>query len=146
MVANKQSQLANLPHVANGTFRKFASNIASILGSSWSFAVAFFIIIGWILTGPLFDYSDTWQLVINTATSVITFLMVFIIQNTQNRDTKAIQLKLDELLVGVKGARTGLVGLEELSDAQIEQLHAEFQALHDKHVMEGKNVKKDNQV
>src|SRR5947199_8295095 len=97
----------------NEDFRKFSTNIASILCSTWSFAVAIVIVIAWVLTGPLFNYSDTWQLVINTATSVVTFLMVFIIQNTQNRDTKAIQLKLDELLVGVKGARTGLVGLEE---------------------------------
>lgn len=150
MVANKRSQLTELPHDANEAFRKFSTNIASVLGSSWAFAVAFVIIISWIFTGPLFDYSDTWQLVINTATSVVTFLMVFIIQNTQNRDTKAIQLKLDELLVGVKDARTGLVGLEDLSDAQIEQLHAEFQVLHEKHrkqVLQDKNIenlKKDS--
>lgn len=78
----------------------------------------------------MFHYSDTWQLVINTGTTIITFLMVFLIQNTQNRDAKAIHLKLDELIKGVKGARTGLVNLEELSDNDLERLHQEFEHLH----------------
>src|SRR5258708_36438501 len=90
------------------------------------------IIVVWGVTGPLFHYSDTWQLVINTSTTIITFLMVFLIQNTQNRDAKAIHLKLDELLKGVTGARTGLVDLEDLSDADLKELEDEFKALHKK--------------
>jgi low affinity Fe/Cu permease len=78
----------------------------------------------------MFHYSDTWQLVINTGTTIVTFLMVFLIQNTQNRDAKAIHLKLDELIKGVKGARTGLVNLEQLSDADLERLQSEFDRLH----------------
>jgi low affinity Fe/Cu permease len=111
-------------------FRRFAQITSQAVGSSWSFILAVFIIIVWAATGPMFQYSDTWQLVINTGTTIITFLMVFLIQNTQNRDAKAIHLKLDELIKGVKGARTGMVNLEELSDAELEQLHKEFARLH----------------
>src|SRR5437588_4909888 len=94
-------------------FRKFAQTTSQAVGSSWSFILAVLIIIAWGITGPVFHYSDTWQLVINTGTTIITFLMVFLIQNTQNRDAKAIHLKLDELIRGVTGARTGLVNLEQ---------------------------------
>jgi low affinity Fe/Cu permease len=86
-------------------------------------------ILCWAVTGPIFHYSDTWQLVINTATTIVTFLMVFLIQNTQNRDTKAIHLKLDELLRGVKGARTSLIDLEHLSDEELDKLQHEFERL-----------------
>ena len=116
----------------NEIFRKFSTVCSAVLGSSWSFLLAIVVIVVWGLTGPLFDYSDTWQLMINTGTTIVTFLMVFIIQNTQNRDTKAIQLNLDELLKGVQGARSSLVGLEELTDDQINNLHQEFQGLRDK--------------
>jgi len=101
-----------------------------MVGSSWAFILSVFLILMWALTGPMFQYSNTWQLVINTGTTIITFLMVFLIQNTQNRDAKAIHLKLDELIKGVKGARTGLVNLEQLSDADLERLQREFQRLH----------------
>ena len=111
-------------------FRKFAQATSKAVGSSWAFILAFFIIVVWAITGPMFHYSDTWQLVINTSTTIITFLMVFLIQNTQNRDAKAIHLKLDELIKGVKGARTGLVNLEQLSDSDLEKLHKEFERLH----------------
>jgi len=111
-------------------FRKFAQITSQAVGSSWSFILAVLIILVWAITGPMFHYSDTWQLVINTGTTIITFLMVFLIQNTQNRDAKAIHLKLDELIKGVKGARTGLVNLEELSDQELEQLHQEFERIH----------------
>ena len=111
-------------------FRKFAQITSQAVGSSWSFILAVLIIAVWAITGPMFHYSDTWQLVINTGTTIITFLMVFLIQNTQNRDAKAIHLKLDELIKGVKGARTGLVNLEELSDAELEELHTEFKKIH----------------
>src|SRR2546423_2703211 len=111
-------------------FRKFAQVTSQAVGSSWSFIGAVLIILVWALTGPMFHYSDTWQLVINTGTTIITFLMVFLIQNTQNRDAKAIHLKLDELIKGVKGARTGLVNLEQLSDKDLDRLHKEFERLH----------------
>ena len=112
-------------------FRKFAQTTSQAVGSSWAFILSFLIIIVWALTGPMFHFSDTWQLVINTGTTIVTFLMVFLIQNTQNRDAKAIHLKLDELLKGVKGARTGLVNLEQLSDAELESLQKEFERLHE---------------
>jgi low affinity Fe/Cu permease len=99
------------------------------MGSPWAFAAAILIVVVWALLGPVYHYSDTWQLVINTGTTIVTFLMVFLMQNTQNRDSKAIQLKLDELLRGVKGARTGLVRLEELTEAELVDLEREFEAL-----------------
>ena len=111
-------------------FRKFAQITSAVVGSSWAFIFAVLIIVVWAVTGPMFHYSDTWQLVINTSTTIITFLMVFLIQNTQNRDAKAIHLKLDELIKGVKGARTSMVNLEQLSDKDLEQLHKEFERLH----------------
>jgi len=114
----------------NELFRLFAHRTSQLVGSSWAFMLAVLIIIAWAITGPVFHYSDTWQLVINTGTTIITFLMVFLIQNTQNRDAKAIHLKLDELLRGVKGARTGLVNLEQLSDDDLERLQKEFERLH----------------
>src|SRR5437879_177829 len=106
----------------NELFRKFAHKTSQAVGTSWAFILAVLVIVVWAVTGPIFHYSDTWQLVINTGTTIITFLMVFLIQNTQNRDAKAIHLKLDELLKGVKGARTQLVDLEELSDEDLEAL------------------------
>jgi len=113
----------------NELFRKFANKTSEITGSSWAFIVAAAIIIVWALTGPLFGYSDTWQLVINTGTTIITFLMVFLIQNTQNRDAKAMQLKLDELLRGVEGARTGMVDLEDCTEEELKHIEEQFQRL-----------------
>jgi low affinity Fe/Cu permease len=113
-------------------FRRFAHKTAEIVGSPMAFLMAIILIVVWSLTGPLFHFSDTWQLVINTTTTIITFLIVFLIQNTQNRDCKAIHLKLDELLKGVRGARTSLVDLEDLTDAELERLHQEFQRLRRK--------------
>jgi len=110
-------------------FRICAHATARADGSPWAFVLALLCIAAWAATGPVFNYSDTWQLVINTATTIVTFLMVFLIQNTQNRDTKAIHLKLDELLRGVQGARTGLVNLEELSDEDLDRLQREFEKL-----------------
>jgi len=111
-------------------FRKFAQVTSQAVGSSWAFLLAVLIIVVWAITGPMFHYSDTWQLIINTGTTIVTFMMVFLIQNTQNRDNKAIHLKLDELIKGVKGARTGMVNLESLSDADLERLQEEFARLH----------------
>jgi low affinity Fe/Cu permease len=106
--------------------------MAERVGSPLAFALALLVIIVWALTGPIFDYSDTWQLIINTGTTIITFLMVFLIQNAQNRDTRAIHLKLNELLKGVKGARTELVNLEDMSDAELEAMHEEFREMHER--------------
>ena len=110
-------------------FRRFANCTAAAVGSAWAFVAAVLIIIVWAISGPMFHFSDTWQLVINTGTTIITFLMVFLIQNTQNRDARAMHLKLDELIRGVRGARTGLVDLEELSDEELDRLQREFQRL-----------------
>src|SRR5258707_1908218 len=99
-------------------FRKFAQAASQAVGSSWAFILAVLIILIWGLTGPLFHYSDTWQLVINTGTTIITFLMVFLIQNTQNRDAKAMHLKLDELIRSLAGSHTHLVDLETLSNKE----------------------------
>ena len=110
-------------------FRKFAQAASQAVGSSWAFILAVVIIFVWAISGPMFHYSDTWQLVINTGTTIITFLIVFLIQNTQNRDAKAIHLKLDELIRAVEGARTHLVELEELSDEELERLQKQFTRL-----------------
>ncbi len=110
-------------------FRRFAAGAATATGSPWAFVLAVLVILAWGITGPLFNFSDTWQLVINTSTTIVTFLMVFLIQNTQNRDAVAIQLKLDELLRGVVGARTSLVDLEDMSDKDILLLRKEFTRL-----------------
>lgn len=107
----------------NDQFRKFAQKTATIVGTPATFAFAVFAIVTWAATGPMFGFSDTWQLVINTATTVITFLMVFVIQNTQNRDARAIHLKLDELIRANKHARNQLIDLEELSDEQLDGIH-----------------------
>ena len=116
----------------NDLFRKFAQTTSHIVGTPWAFIVAVLIIVLWAVLGPIFDYSDTWQLVINTGTTIITFLMVFLIQNTQNRDAKAIHLKLDELIKAAKGARNSLVDLEGLTDAELRALEAEFKAFRQK--------------
>jgi low affinity Fe/Cu permease len=113
----------------NRLFHAFARRSAIAMGSHWSFAIAAILCLLWAATGPFFGYSDTWQLVINTATTVLTFLAVFLIQNTQNRDGLAIQLKLDELLRAVQTARTHLVNLEDCSEEELEALHKEFQRL-----------------
>jgi low affinity Fe/Cu permease len=114
----------------NDLFRAFSRNTASAVGSAWAFIIAISIVIVWGATGPMFHFSDTWQLIINTGTTIVTFLMVFLIQNTQNRDGKAIQLKLDELIRALKGARNKLVDLEDLSEEELKKLEKEFQGLH----------------
>src|SRR5436309_7972328 len=113
-------------------FRHFAHRSAEVLGTAWAFIGAIVIIAVWGLTGPTFHFSDTWQLIINTGTTIVTFLMVFLIQNTQNRDAKAVHLKLDELIRAMKGARNNLLDLEKLSDAELERLEKEFEKLHER--------------
>lgn len=117
----------------NQVFRKFSIAAANALGSSWMFIANVLLILVWLVAGPFFHYSDTWQLVVNTATTVFTYLAVFLIQNTQNRDAVATHLKLDELIKGVKGARTGLVNLEKLSDEELQVLQEEFDKLRAAH-------------
>lgn len=118
----------------NQVFRKFSIAAANALGSSWMFIANVVLIIVWAGAGPFFHYSDTWQLVVNTATTVFTYLAVFLIQNTQNRDATAIHLKLDELIKGVSGARTHLVNLETLTDEELSELQEEFTRLRKKHM------------
>src|SRR6059058_2094009 len=118
--------------VVSDAFRIIARRSSTVLGSAWAFAGALLVILVWVLTGPTFHFSDTWQLIINTATTVITFLMVFLIQNTQNRDAKAVHLKLDEMIRALKGARNQLVDLENLSDEDLKKLEEQFQRLRKK--------------
>jgi low affinity Fe/Cu permease len=115
--------------VVSDAFRIFARRSSMMLGSAWAFVGAVLVILVWLLTGPMFYFSDTWQLIINTATTVITFLMVFLIQNTQNRDAKAVHLKLDELIRAVQGARNQLVDLENLSDEELKKLEEQFRRM-----------------
>jgi len=113
-------------------FGVFARKTSSVLGSPWAFVTAILIIIIWAMTGPAFHYSDTWQLIINTGTTIVTFLMVFLIQNTQNRDAKAVHLKLDELIRAIGPARNKLVDLEKLSDDDLKTLEGEFENVRKK--------------
>src|SRR5881275_509276 len=121
------------------TFRVFARHSSIVLGSAWTFASAILIIVIWGLTGPIFHYADTWQLIINTGTTIVTFLMVFLIQNTQNRDAKAAQLKLDELIRALKGARNELIDLEKLSDEDLTRLEKQFERVRKKAEQNGNN-------
>ena len=110
-------------------FRVFARKASDVLGTAWAFVMAIFVIVVWASTGPFFDYSDTWQLIINTGTTIVTFVMVFLIQNTQNRDAKAMQLKLDELIRAIGSARNHLVDLDRLSDRELRDLQKEFERI-----------------
>ena len=114
----------------NESFRKFSASAASVLGSPWLFVINVLLIGIWLVSGPFFHFSDTWQLLVNTATTVFTYLAVFLIQNTQNRDAKAVHLKLDELISSVAGARNRLVELENLSDEELATLQDQFRRLH----------------
>ena len=113
----------------NAWYTRFAKWAATISGRPAAFVLALALIIVWVVTGPIFRFNDTWQLAINTATTILTFLMVFLIQNTQNRDTQAMQLKLDELIRVNEMARNSLINLEEMSDIDVERMKAAFAAL-----------------
>jgi low affinity Fe/Cu permease len=113
----------------NSTFTRVAKWAARFTGRSACFGLAVFVILAWLVSGPMFGFSDTWQLVINTGTTIITFLMVFLIQNTQNRDTEAIQIKLDELIRATQGANNRLLDLEELEDRELEEFRDRYEAL-----------------
>ena len=123
---NRKSHAA--PSALTQQFSRFAHSISLWTGHPLAFLLAVALVIVWVLTGPIFKYSDTWQLVINTGTTIVTFLMVFLIQNTQNRDTLAIQLKLSELVLAMKGAENKFAAIEDLSDEELEQLHNDCRA------------------
>src|SRR5438067_2990590 len=123
--------------VVSDVFRIFARRSSVVLGSAWAFATAILIIVIWGLTGPMFHYSDTWQLIINTGTTIVTFLIVFLIQNTQNRDAKAAHLKLDELIRALKGARNELIDLEKLADEDLTSLEKQFELVRKKAELNG---------
>ena len=110
-------------------FSQFSRTTAEVAGGPWAFAIAFAVILAWAVTGPFFGFSDTWQLVINTGTTIVTFLMVFLIQHSQNKDTQVLQLKLDELLAANERASNRLIGLEDLTEAEVERLQIKFQHL-----------------
>src|ERR1700740_2830791 len=114
----------------NELFRKFSEKVAKAVGSPWAFVIAIVVVFAWAVSGPVFHYSDTWQLVINPGTTIITFLIVFLIQNTQNRESRVIHLKLDELLRGVEGARLSFVSLDKMTDAELDDVQKEFERLH----------------
>jgi low affinity Fe/Cu permease len=116
----------------NEVFRRFARYTSELFGSSWAFCAAVISVLLWGLTGPYFNYSDAWQLAINTGTTILTFLMVFLIQNTQNRDSRATHLKLDELIKAVRGARNSMIDLDRLTDEELRELEAEYKKLCDR--------------
>jgi low affinity Fe/Cu permease len=110
-------------------FRRFAARTAHAVGNAYAFLFAAAIIVVWLITGPMFGFSDTWQLLINTSTTIITFLMVFLIQNTQNRDAKSLHLKLDELIKATGDARNTMIDLDQLTDAQLAKLEDEYKRI-----------------
>jgi low affinity Fe/Cu permease len=118
--------------VSSGGFHSFAGHASQIVGSKWSFTLAAAMIVVWGVTGPYFHYSDTWQLVVNTATTVVTFLIVFLIQNTQNRDARAIHLKLDEIIHAIGRAHNEMIHIEDLSDTELQEISKKFEAIRAK--------------
>jgi low affinity Fe/Cu permease len=115
-------------------FGPFANVASGWLGSRWGFGAAALFIAVWALTGPIFHYSDTWQLIINSVTNIVTFLMVFLLQNTQNRDAKAINLKLDELIYSISSAKDQMIDIEKLSDEELEDLSKQYERIREKHL------------
>src|SRR3989338_11696039 len=124
-------------------FRKIAHKASEAVGSAPGFVIAVMIVLAWAVSGPLFDFSNTWQLFINSFTTILTFLMVFLIQNTQNRDAKAIHLKLDELIRAIKTARNKLIELEDYSDTELDVLEKDFEKIRD--IDETKKADRDGQ-
>jgi low affinity Fe/Cu permease len=113
-------------------FRKFSEAVSRAAGAPPAFVIAMLVIVVWLVTGPIFHFSDTWQLIINTGTTIVTFLMVFLLQNTQNREARATQIKLDELLRAIRSARTSLVDLEDLPDEELDRLEQEFRQVSER--------------
>ena len=110
-------------------WERFARNATQWTGRPWAFGIALAVVIAWLVTGPIFGFSDTWQLVINTGTTIVTFLMVFLIQHAQNKDTRAMELKLNELVAAMRGASNRLIDVEELSEEDLEALHRHYRRL-----------------
>ena len=110
-------------------FAKLAGKVSQAAGSFWTFSLALLVVLVWAATGPIFHFSETWQLVINTGTTIVTFLMVFVIQHAQNKDMRAVQLKLNELIAAVEGASNRLIDVEDLTDRELEHLYTRFQTL-----------------
>jgi low affinity Fe/Cu permease len=119
-------------------FRSFSCRVANAVGTHWGFVIALAVVLAWAVTGPLFHFSDSWQLVINTGTTIVTFLMVFLIQATQNRDGKALQLKLDELIRAQRSARNVFADLEHATEEELRQFEGEFKALRARGLSEKK--------
>jgi len=120
-------------------FTRVAKGASRIMGRPLTFCIAVLLVLAWAVSGPYFGYSDTWQLIINTGTTIVTFLMVFLIQNTQNRDSKAVNLKLDEIIRAVKGARNQLINLEGLSDEDLKNLEKQFKRVRRKAERDGRS-------
>jgi low affinity Fe/Cu permease len=118
-----------VPHRISKVLERFSQKATTYTGSSWAFALAIAVIVLWAATGPFFGFSDTWQLVINTGTTIVTFLMVFLIQRTQNKDTQAVHLKLNELVAALKGASNRLVDVEDLTEEELGVLHEHYRKL-----------------
>lgn len=112
-------------------FHVFATRAAFWVGTKWAFMAALIVILGWLASGPYFHYSDTWQLIINTGTTIVTFLVVFLIQNTQNRDAQAIHLKLDEIIKSIDKAQNEMIDIEHLSDAELQKLADKYQKVRE---------------
>ena len=130
--------MAETPHTFN--FSELARQTSCRLGTHYAFAAACVVVLVWAVTGPLFGYSDTWQLVINTGTTIVTFLMVFLVQNTQNRDARALHLKLDEILRSIDAARNKLINLEHCTDEEIDKIERQFKALRAREERQKKNA------
>jgi len=126
-------------------FGSFAATASGWLGSKWAFSVAILIIVGWACSGPLFHFSDTWQLVINTGTTIVTFLMVFLIQNTQNRDARAINLKLNELIYAIDAAGDQMLDIETLSDEELDVMHERYERIRQECVKRQQSDEDSNQ-
>jgi low affinity Fe/Cu permease len=127
----------------NHTFRKFSQWISERMGSPWAFVTAVLVIVIWAISGPFFEYSEKWQLMVNTGTTILTFLMVFLIQNTQNRDARATHLKLDELIKAIRPARNMLIDIEDMEDDELTLLQEEFKKFRDAKIVEIKTRKRD---
>ena len=134
-MATQSGQKVPVPDRAKETakvkFSRFAARVSQLVGTSWMFLLALSGIVVWGLTGPMFHYSDTWQLIVNTATTIITFLMVFLIQNTQNRDARAIHLKLDEVIRSIHQAHNEMIDIEKLSDDELKELSSRYERIRE---------------
>jgi low affinity Fe/Cu permease len=129
-IESLKAQESHAPEpIVRDWFGHFAAGCSEYLGSKWAFAFAGLIIVVWAATGPIFHFSDTWQLVINTGTTIVTFLMVFLIQNTQNRDARAINLKLNELIRAIDAARDQMIDIESLSDLELKEIHSRYEKI-----------------